>query len=452
MLSIPGDAYRFCDGMSRRSFLQIGGLAMGGLSLPDILRAESQSNSGRAKRSLIMIFLSGGAPHQDMYDLKTEAPLEYRGEFKPIQTNVPGIEICEHLPRMAQLMDEMAIIRSVVGSEGRHDAFQCLHGHPTRNQAPGGWPAFGSVVSKLQGPVNRGTPPFVSLSPPMRSQGWSNPGQAGFAGLAHAPFAPNASGTSNLMLSGVTLDKLGDRRTLMQQLDGLKHEADRNRALDGMDAYYQQAFDILTSGQLADALDVEQEDPAIRDRYGRGSSDPAGYGDAGPLLNDYFIVARRLIEAGARVVTLPYGRWDWHGRPHGTNFENARDHLPALDIGVTALLEDLKQRGLDQEVTVIVWGEFGRTPKINPKGGRDHWPQVSSALMFGGGLRTGQVIGATSKLGEYATERPVHFQEIFSTLYHQVGIDADHVTLPDATGRPTYLVDHSNYPVIPELI
>lgn len=452
MLNLLGDKYSLCDGVSRRSFLKIGGLAMGGLTLPDILRAEAEQGRGSSQKSVIMIFLSGGPPHQDMFDLKPLAPVEIRGEFNPIPTNVPGIEFCEHLPLMAQRADRMAIIRSVVGSEGRHDAFQCLTGRLTRNQPQGGWPSFGSSVSKLQGPVNRGTPPFVSLVPKMKSKGWQDPGQPGFAGMAHAPFKPNAEGKDNLVLNGLSLDQLGDRRSLLTKLDKFKREIDVSGMMDGMDAFNEQAFGILTSSKLAAALDLEQEDPALRDRYGRGSDIPAGYGDAGPLQNDYFLAARRLVESGVRVVTLAYGRWDWHGRPHGTNFENARNHLPMLDLGVTALLDDLKDRGMDKDTTVIVWGEFGRTPRINKKGGRDHWPRVSCAMLAGGGLQTGQVIGATNRLGEFASERPVHFQEIFSTLYRSIGIDINTSTIRDLNGRPQYLVEHNAHQPLPELI
>ena len=443
MLSIPGEHYRLCDGISRRSFLTIGGLGMGGLSLPQLLRAEAASGTGSSHKSVIMVFLSGGPPHQDMVDLKPEAPAEYRGEFQPIHTNVPGIDFGELMPKMSQMADRLAVIRSLVGSEGRHAAFQCLTGHKSRNQPSGGWPAFGSAVSRLQGPVNRHSPAFVSLNPNMKGKFWSDPGQAGFAGLAHAPFTPNQSGTANLSLDGSSLDKLRERQALINRIDGLKEQVEKNRALDGLDAYYQQAFDILTSGRLAEALDVEKEDPALRQRYGGGTHEVAGYGDAGDLHNDYFMVARRLIEAGVRVVTMAYGRWDWHGRPHGTNFENARDHIPALDTGLTTLLEDLRERGMDKDVSVIVWGEFGRTPKINPKGGRDHWPRVACALLAGGGMRTGQIIGATNSRAEYATERPVNFQEVFATLYHNLGIDPHLATIPDLTGRPQYLIDHA---------
>lgn len=445
MLTILGPELRHCDGVSRRSFLKVGGLAMGGLGLPQLLQAEAASGKERSHKSIIMIFLAGGPPHQDMVDLKPDAPVEYRGEFSPIQTNVPGIEICEHLPLLAKRMDRLAVIRSLVGSEGRHAAFQCLHGHPTLNQPPGGWPCLGAAVSKLKGMVNRETPAAIALQPRIGGTFWSEPGQGGFAGLAHAPYAPNASGTRDLILQGMSLDKLRDRRALAGRLDDLRRRLDDNDAVDGLDTYYQQAYEILMSGRLAAALDFEREPAAVRDRYGRGSTEPAGYGDAGWLRNEDVLVARRLIEAGARVVTLSFGRWDWHGQPHGTNFDNARDHFPALDQALTALLDDLEERGLDRDTSVIVWGEFGRTPKINPRGGRDHWPQVGCALLAGGGMRTGQVIGATNARAEHATQRPVHFQEVFATLYHNLGLG--HATISDLSGRPQYLVDRGHEPL-----
>lgn len=442
-------AAKFCDGLSRRNLLHAGALAMGGLSLPQLLAVEAAAGRSSHK-SVIMVFLSGGPPHQDMVDLKPDAPVEIRGEFQPIATNVPGIEICELLPQLAQRMDRLAIIRSLVGSEGRHAAFQCMTGHSVLNQPPGGWPSLGAAVSRIAGPTVPGMLPFVGLSPRMRTSTWADPGQAGFAGQAHAPFCPNAE-QAQLGLNGLSLDNLRNRRALLEGIDRLQREANQSRALEGLSKNYQDAFGLLTSSRLVDALDLEQEDPRVRDWYGRGAPENAGYGDAGPLMNDYLLAARRLVEAGVRVVTLAYGRWDWHGRPHGTNFENARDHFPVFDRGLCALLDDLEQRGMDKDVTVIVWGEFGRTPTINKNGGRDHWPQVACALLAGGGIRGGQVIGATNRLGEYPTERPVHFQEVFATLYHNLGIDPETTTLPDRGGRPTYLVDPI-YAPLPELV
>ncbi len=451
MLNIlGGKCGRFCDGLSRRTFLQVGGLALGGLSLPQLLRAEAEAGSGGSHKAVIMIFLSGGPPHQDMVDLKPDAPAEVRGEFKPIRTRVPGIDICEHLPRTAAMMDRLAVIRTVVGSEGAHASFQCMTGRTHARQPPGGWPSLGSTVSKLQGAIHPSIPPFVGLSPRMKTSSWADVGQPGFLGLTHAAFKPNAEGMAGMVLKNLSLDGLRDRQALLGSFDGLRRELDAAGSLDAADKYTRQALEILTSSKLADALDLDKEDPRLRDSYGRGSPEPAGYGDAGPLLNDYFLAARRLVEAGVRVVTLAYGRWDWHGKPHGTTFENARHHLPMLDQGLTTLVDDLHQRGLDKDVTVLVWGEFGRTPKINPQGGRDHWPAVGCALFAGGGLRTGQVIGATDRLADHAKDRPVHFQEIHATLYQCLGINPAAATVNDLSGRPVHVVDE--YDPIRELL
>ena len=449
MLHVLGKKHRFCDGLSRRSMLKIGGLAMGGLALPDLLRAEAAAGRSSHK-AVIMVFLSGGPPHQDTFDLKMDAPVEIRGEFSPIASNVPGIDVCELLPELAQRMDRLAVIRSLVGSEGRHAAFQCMTGHSVNGQPAGGWPSLGAAVSRIQGSLGPGTIPFVGLSPRMKNPPWGDPGQAGFAGQAHAAFAPNAE-QARLGLTGLSVESLRNRKQLLEEIDRLKSDAEKSGALVGLESQYQAAFGILTSSKLVDALDLEQEDPRVRARYGGGTLENAGYGDAGPLTNDYLLAARRLVEAGARVVTLAYGRWDWHGRPHGTNFENARDHLPVFDHGLSALLDDLRERGLDKDVTVLVWGEFGRTPVINKNGGRDHWPQVGCALLAGGGLRTGQVIGSTNRLGEHPKERPVHFQEVFATLYQSLGIDVATTRLTDLSGRPQFLVDPI-YEPLPELI
>jgi Protein of unknown function (DUF1501) len=450
MLSILGPRHQFCDRLSRRSFLQLGGLAMGGLSLPQLLQAEAQAGIKSSQKSVIMVFLSGGPPHQDLVDLKPDAPAEIRGEFKPIATNVPGIQICELLPGMAQTMDRLAIIRSIVGSEGHHSAFQCMHGRTQKQQPNGGWPSLGSTVSKLQGPTHADVPPFVGLSPRMKTSTWAIVGEPGFLGHKHAAFKPNADGMGSMVLKGMTLDQLGDRRQLLNSFDGLRREWDVRGNLSGAEEATRQALNILTSSRLADALDLDREPSRIRDWYGRGDPNPAGYGDAGPLMNDYLLAARRLVEAGVRVVTLAYGRWDWHGKPYGTTFENSRHHFPVLDRGLCALVEDLRVRGLDKDVTVLVWGEFGRTPRINKEGGRDHWPQVSCALLAGGGMKTGQVIGSTDRNAEHAKDRPVHFQEVFATLYHNLGLDPRTHTVTDLSGRPHYLVDDP-YGPIPEL-
>jgi hypothetical protein len=442
MLTILGQPSRFCDGISRRNFLKIGALGLGGLSLPQLLSAQAQSGQRSAHKAVIMIFLPGGPPHQDMFDLKMEAPSEIRGEFRPIKTNVPGIEICEHLPLLAKQMDKMSIIRSVVGALDDHNAFQCLTGRVARNQPPGGWPSLGSTVSYLQGPINKAIPPFVGLSPKMGEMRWADAGQSGFLGVGQAPFKPSGAGKDDMVLNGITLDRLSDRRNLLANFDRFRRDVDSSGMMEGIDTFNEQAFGVLTSGKLLAALDIEKEDPKIRHRYGKG--DPKNRDDGGPKLMEHFLIARRLVEAGARCVTLAFSRWDHHGK----NFDALRQDLPMLDQGVSALVEDIHQRGLDKDVSVIVWGEFGRTPKINKDAGRDHWPRVSCALLFGGGMKSGQVIGATDRLGGEAVERPVQFGEVFATLYHNLGIDVTRATVPDLSGRPQFLVDQQQQPIV----
>ena len=441
MLTIYGPKNRFCDGVSRRNFLKIGALGLGGLALPQLLQAEAKSGIRRSHKSVIMIFLPGGPSHQDIFDLKMDAPSEIRGEFKPIKTNVNGIQICEHLPRMAKQMEKCAIIRSMVGATGDHYAFQCLTGRTHQNQPAGGWPCMGSVLSKLEGPVNKLIPPFVGLSPKMGHMPWADNGTPGFLGVSHAPFRPEGSGKEDMVLNGITLDRLADRKTLLSSFDGFRRDVDSSGLMSGLDTFNEQAFGIMTSSKLVAALDIEKEDKKIRESYGKG--DPRNRDDGGPKMMEHFLIARRLVEAGARCVTLAFSRWDHHG----DNFGALRQDLPLLDQGLSALLQDLYQRGMDKDVSVVVWGEFGRTPTINKDGGRDHWPRVSCALVSGGGMKTGQIIGATDRLGGEAVERPVQFGEVFATLYHNMGIDVSRVTVPDLSGRPQYLVDNGIVPM-----
>ncbi len=444
MLTILGQKSRFCDGVSRRNFLKIGTLGMAGLTLPQLYRAEASTGTKLGHKAVIMIFLPGGPSHQDIFDLKPDAPSEIRGEFKPISTNVPGIQICEHLPLMAKMMDKMAIIRSIVGATGDHYAFQCLTGRPHQNQPAGGWPSIGSVLSKVQGQVNKAIPPFVGLSPKMGHMPWADAGTAGFLGVGHAPFKPDGAGRADMVLNGVTLDRLADRKALLQGFDNFRRDVDASGIMGGMDSFNEQAFSMLTSSRLLEALDIEKEDKKVRNAYGKG--DAKNRDDGGPKLMEHFLVARRLVEAGSRCVTLAFSRWDHHG----DNFGALRQDLPLLDQGVTALIEDLHQRGLEKDVSVVVWGEFGRTPAINKDGGRDHWPRVSCAMVAGGGMKLGQVIGSTDRLGGEAVDRPLQFGEVFATLYHNLGLDLTQPHLTDLTGRPQYLTD--GYLPIKELV
>src|SRR5262245_6278668 len=442
MLTINGSSSRFCDGVSRRNFLRIGALGLGGLSLAQLLRAEAAAEIRKSHKAVIMIFLPGGPSHQDIFDLKGDAPAEIRGEFKTIPTAVPGIRICEHLPRLAELTDRTTIIRSMVGALDDHDAFQCLTGRTSRNQPPGGWPCLGSVIAKLEGPVNQVVPPNIGLAPKMGHMEWARSGDPGFLGAAYATFQPNkGGGKDDMVLNGITLDRLADRRSLLAAVDRFRRDVDASGMMEGLDAYNQQAFGILTSSELMQALDLKNEDPKIVAAYGKG--DEKNRDDGGPKLMEHFLIARRLVEAGARCVTVAFSRWDHHG----DNFGALRQDLPLIDQGVSALILDLHDRGLDKDVSVIMWGEFGRTPTINKDGGRDHWPRVSCAMLAGGGMRHGQVIGATDRLGGEASERPVTFSEVFATLYQRLDIDVNKVTIPDFAGRPQFLVEGGAQPM-----
>jgi len=435
MLTILGDKQRFCDGVSRRDFLKIGGLALGGMSLVDVLAAEARAGLRVPQhKAIIMVFLCGGPPHQDMFDLKPDAPDTIRGEFKPIKTNVSGIEICELMPRLAKMMDKTALIRSLVGARDEHTSHLCMSGYTTAEYNQGKWPSLGSVVSKLQGPVHPTIPPFVSLSPKMGHAPWANPGEAGFLGLAHTPFLPHGPVMQDMTLKGISATRMADRRRLLASVDRFRREADAQ--VEGADALTQRAFDVLTSNKVAQALDLSTEDPKLREKYGRGSLDNVD--DGGPMWNDGLLIARRLVETGVRCVTLGYGRWDYHG----DNFGQCRKRLPILDQGVSVLIQDIHDRGLDKDVSVVVWGDFGRTPRINKEAGRDHWPAVSCALLAGGGMRTGQVIGSTTADGGYADDRPVDYKEVMATLYQRMGIYGTPV--PGADTRPNYLLpDHA---------
>jgi hypothetical protein len=386
-----------------------------------------------------MIYLPGGPPHQDTFDLKLDAPQEIRGEFRPIPTNVPGLQICEHLPRIAKVCDKLAVIRSIADAVDDHSDFMCMTGRRKANPPPGGWPTFGAVVSKVLG----------ALMPACRlSLAWSRACSTG-----HITPHRLASGSRASIVSACGRRQgghdtqwryarpSGGSQDAARELRSVSPRCGHSGLMDGMDLFNQQAFGVLTSSKLLEALDVSREDAKLRERYGKG--DAKVHGDAAPMLNEQFLVARRLVEAGARVVTVAYGFWDYHGN----NFKNARADLPMLDQAVSALVADLHQRSLDKDVSVIVWGEFGRTPTINKDAGRDHWPRANCAVLAGGGMRTGQVIGATDRLGGEPTERPVTFGEVFATLYHNLGIDVNKVTVPDFSGRPQFLVPDGAQPV-----
>ena len=442
----------FCDGLTRRNFLQIGTLGGAGLTLPGLLRAEAESGS-RSQKSVIMIYLVGGPPHQDMFDLKPNAPKEVAGPWRPIETTVPGMEICEAFPRLAAMAENLVTVRSIVGSQAGHDAIQVFNGHHSRKPTPsGGWPQFGSAVAKVQGATQAAAPPYVSLCYQCTHGPYNEPGP-GFLGTSHSPFRPMGPTKDDMILNGVTIERLADRQALLKSVDRLRRDVDATSMMKGMDTFTEQAVGLLTSSKLADALDLSKEDPRTVARYGTG--DPKIFMDynGAPRVPQSLLVARRLIEAGARVVTLNYSKWDWHGglnaegRKNNSIFLREAEDFPIFDQCVSALVEDLHVRGLDKDCTVIVWGEFGRTPTISARVGRDHWPRVNCALMAGGGMKTGQVIGTTDRLGGEAVTRPVTYSEIYSTLYHNLGIDTKLTTVDDLNGRPQYLLEEDASPL-----
>ena len=426
MLTFLGPRGRFCDNQSRRSFLQVGGWALGGLSLSGLMRAEAAAGR-QSHKSVIVVYLSGGLAHQDTFDLKPNAPSEVRGEFKPIPSVVPGLQVGELLPKMARCMDKVALLRSIVGLADEHSSWQNMCGAGMDLSKREMRPHFGSVVARLQGAVDPLVPPFVDLFPTMQHKPYNSP-HVGRLGRAAAAVKVDGDEVAVMKNLAVPADRLDDRKGLLDTMDALRQNADGSSRA-GLDTFHGKAFDVLTSSKLVDALDVTKEPVGVRDRYGRGSTKHLG--DGAPMWNDQLLMARRLVEAGARVVTVAYGFWD----THGGNFRHLKQHLPLFDQGISALIEDIYARGLDKDVTVLVWGEFGRTPKINKDAGRDHWARVNGALLAGGGMKVGQVIGATDSIAAMAKDDPIPYPNVLATVYHNLGIDP-HGMVYDVSERP----------------
>ena len=453
---------RYCDGISRRDFVRAGALAFGGLalvpmSLPGLLRAEAAAGIRNSRKSVIIVHLDGGPPQQDMIDLKPEAPAEIRGEFTSIPTKLQGFQVCELMPLLAANADKFAFIRSLVGSAGAHDAFQCQSGFPAKDMSNvGGRPSLGSVIAKVQGSTSDPAPAFVDMMqgrPLVR-----NSARPGFLGPSYQAFRPQMDqlfareleegmkgelarrgenhATSLSLNDSLSLGRIDDRRQLLTRLDRYRREIDRSGMMGAIDNFSQQAVGILTSGKFAQALDLSLESPAGLKRYElEAPVEQVGTSDTGFATNK-FLLARRLIEAGVRCVSLTLADYD----THSGNFARMRRLLPVLDKGLTALVADLQDRGLLDDVTIVVWGEFGRTPKINKNAGRDHWPGVGPAILAGGGLQVGQVLGKTDKTASVAIERPIHYQDVMATVYSRLGIDPVNTTLLDPSGRPQHLV------------
>ncbi len=418
MLSILGQGTQLCDGITRREMLRVGGLTFGGLTLADVLRSRATAGSG-AKRpqSVIMIWLRGAMSHIDSLDMKPNAPAEIRGEFQPIATNLPGVQVCEHLPKLSQMLDKLAIVRGIKSIDlGDHTPHFILTGFGERGKRP----VFGSVVSH-QRPHSGGLPPYVSLM--YKTPGlYDNEGPT-YLGPAHRPFVPKAEGLANLSLAKeISVDRLRDRRQILREFDTLSRDVDASGGLSVIDTYTQRALEMITSPQVREAFDVSRETTETHARYGKYCEN--------------FLMARRLVEAGVSVVTLKVGDWDTHEK----NFSEMRAQLPQLDQGFHALVTDLHERGLDQDVAVVLWGEFGRAPRISRGDGRDHWPEAGAAVIAGGGFRMGQVIGETDSHGGQSLGQPYTPSNVLANLYQHLGIDPA-ITIPDHNRRPMHILD-----------
>ncbi len=435
--------------MGRRTFLKVGGLGLAGFGLPQLLRAEAGRKTERkaTARSVILLFQFGGPSHLDTFDPKPNAPREIRGEFAVIPTTVPGIQVTEHLPRLARLTDKYALIRSVRHNRSAHNsgAYYSLTGREplidivTANAAATDFPHPGSVVAYLGG-SNGKVPPFVSLPTMIADGPFRTPGEfAGLLGKMYDPLwvlgnpnSPSFDATDFTLPAEVNVERVEDRRAILHELDERSRLADREAVVQGMDAYRARAMDLLTSPATKQAFALQEEPAAVRDRYGRTT-----YGQS-------VLLARRLIEAGVRFVTVYFspgiGGWD----THKDNFKTLKDsRLPQTDQTVSALLEDLDARGLLGETLVYWTGDFGRTPKINKDAGRDHWPSCQTVLMAGGGIRGSQVYGASDPSGAYPADKPVRPDDITATVFHALGFDPETTIrdqlnrpLPISTGRP----------------
>ena len=434
--------------LSRRRFLQAGTLAVGGLTLGDVLRlrAESPAPGNPRQKSVIMIHLSGGPSHLDMYDMKPDAPREYRGEFSPIRTNVPGIDICELMPMQARIADKFTILRGVQLAH-LHSANEFYSGYPwqesPRASVPGEAqrPALGAVVSRLRG--GSAIPPYVSID---NQVDWE---RAYYLGQEHEPFrlggnSPRESVANMSRPREVGAARLESRASLLQTLDTLPRGVDATHGMTAMEAFQVRALDIVTSGKVREAFEVEKEPERVRARYGARpfsvvrqecTKNYHQQGHPGRAL----LQCRRLIEAGVSVVTYCMGGWD----THRYNFETLRAMLPPLDQALSALILDLEERGLLGDVAVLMGGEFGRTPRIGDitPDGRSHWPEAGFLWMAGGGLNTGQVIGATDAHGERVVGTPISMQNVLTNIYQILGIDPV-TTFRDHNGRPQYLLEN----------
>ncbi len=436
-----------CQGLNRRTAIKAGFLGALGLTTADLLRLQAEGIAKKSNKSVILLWLDGGPSHMETYDPKPDAPSEYRGPWGDMATNVPGIRFSEKLPYHAKHADKMCVLRSVHHDNGDH--FAAAHWMLTGRYGSTSadkrqkYPSLGSCIARVQGSRSKGMPAYVGL--PAAHSVYIYPGFMGSAylGAAYNPFQLNnkqryLAGASKVAIKPAPiLENISDdggrtsgRVKLLDRLDQFDRAIDRSGMMETMDRYQQEATEMILRGKAREAFDMEKEDSKIRDSYGRG---PWGH---------YTLMARRLVEAGARFVTVDMPHWDTHSK-----IRDALDvRLPYLDLAVGGLMQDLKDRGMLDDTLVVIMGEFGRTPKLNsgqpgiPIPGRDHWGQAMSVILAGGGLKTGQVVGATTDKGEYPIERPLTPADVIATIYHVMGIDL-HTSFLDHAGRPTPIID-----------
>jgi len=417
MLTFFGAPNRFCSGLTRRELLRVGGLGIAGLTLPELfrLRAATAAEPARAK-NVIMINLPGGPSHIDTFDPKPDAPAEIRGEFKTIDTKVAGLRFCELLPKMAGIADRLTVLRSVRNTAEEHSSSHLMTGYWNVERAViGDRPSIGSVLWKVKGHPDPLTPGYVTLNRNDRDSGTG----AGYLEAVYEPLFASGPGRDDLSpkLKPARIDA---RRRLLHHVDEYRASVLESRGIEEKDAFTTRALDVLSSTRTRDAFDLSKETEDVRKAY-KGVEN--------------FLTARRLVEAGVNFVALDFGGWD----THTANFTTLKTQLPQLDTAYTLLLRDLEDRGLLKETLVVMWGEFGRTPKVNDGAGRDHWPAVMSAVMAGGGLKTGMAVGATDATGAAPSERPVHVRNVVASIYQALGIDPK-MTFIDRQNRPVALI------------
>lgn len=429
MLPATGDVARFCDGLTRRNMLRAGAVGLGALTLGDVLRARAAAEGEtQASSSVIFVELAGGPSHIETYDPKPEAPKEYRGPLKAIQTCVPGVFFSQYLPKQAEIADRLIVVRSVHHGKNSHDpSSHLVQTGYYKNGAKGNgneMPAVGSVAARFRGPNHPAMPSYVAVPRTMRNGG------AGQLGRAYEPFetfgdpnnrkfeVPNLS-----IFKGLSAERLDDRSALLASLDSQRRIADLHGSSEAIDQFTRRALELVTGDRAREAFDIRREDDKVRDAYGRN---PVGQS---------FLLARRLVEAGVTCVTVRVTGWD----DHATIANRIRDKAPNYDQGIASLIRDLHERGLDRDVLVVAIGEFGRTPRVNRNAGRDHWGAVMSVLLAGGGLKPG-VIGSSNTKGEVPASAPYRPENVLATIYRHLGIDASQ-TFTDLSGRPRYLLE-----------